>query len=613
MQALTKVFGITTAALALAALPAQQETVAAGAQQQEGVSSPAAGDRASRLTLRLRDRDLREVVQSIRRKTSSNIIMEPGIEETVTIDLQDVHWRQALELVAEQAQCIVTEAEGGVLKVEKPPRVYFSFENTDIQKVIDTIAKISGANIVVAPEVKGTITVRLKDIPWRDALDATVKTLGFVVVEEERGILRVVPATNIETDLEFAAIQLRFVRPTSVFMPFITSEYVRDLRNQQPLQPGQMNFSLLDTLRNMITPDVGSMEYIQETNVIMVKDTRPVVANIRRTIEMMDVEPSQVQLDVRFVTTSNDDLLDVGISPGGNGWSASVGLGQIPTRLPFDLGAGGWDDSLIANDNGIGPFVDDVQNLPAATSIPNVVFGALNFQEVTATLRLLARDSRSEILQAPQITTLDNNTATIFVGEAVRYAQARVEQGQAGGLLLALEEGDESPVNIGFQLLATPHIVPGTDKVIMEVIPQRTALSGTGTSAIAPAGFDVFEVGGGTTAGAGQIALPRVASSTLSTTVLLKSGQTAVLGGLKSKTESETVTKLPLLGDIPVLGYLFKNRTKQEAMSTLLVFITPQIIRSADDMEASMRRALEERMKDQRSSLAQTREAVFGK
>lgn len=613
MHALKKAFGITTAAFALAALPAQQEATAQASQQQEGVSSQSEGDRASRLTLRLRDRDLREVVQSIRRKTSSNIIMEPGIEESVTIDLQDVHWRQALSLVAEQAQCIVTEAEGGVLKVEKPPRVYFAFENTDIQKVIDTIAKISGANIVVAPEVKGTITVRLKNIPWRDALDATVKTLGFVVVEEDRGILRVVPAANIEQDLEFAAIQLRFVRPSSVFMPFITSEYVRDLRNQQPMQPGQMNFSLLDTLRSMVTPDVGSLEYIQETNVIMVKDTKPVVDDIRRTIAMMDIEPSQVQLDVRFVTTSNDDLLDVGISPGGNGWSASLGLGQIPTRLPFDLGAGGWDDSLIANDNGIGPFVDDVQNLPAATSIPNVVFGALNFQEVTATLRLLARDSRSEILQAPQITTLDNNTATIFVGEAVRYAQARVEQGQAGGLLLALEEGDESPVNIGFQLLATPHIVPGTDKVIMEVIPQRTALSGTGTSSIAPAGFDVFEVGGGSSAGAGQIALPRVASSTLSTTVLLKSGQTAVLGGLKSKTESETVTKLPLLGDIPVLGYLFKNRTKQEAMSTLLVFITPQIIRSADDMEESMRRALEERMKDQRSSLAQTREAVFGK
>jgi len=347
---------------------------------------------------------------------------------------------------------------------------------------------------------------------------------------------------------------------------------------------------------------------------IMVKDTKPVVETIARTIAMMDVEPSQVQLDVRFVTTSNDDLLDVGISPGGNGWSASLGLGQIPTRLPFDLGAGGWDDSFIASETGTGPFVDgaNTQNLPAATTIPSVVFGALNFQEVTATLRLLARDSRSEILQAPQITTLDNSTATIFVGEAVRYAQARVEQGQAGGLLLALEEGDESPVNIGFQLLATPHIVPGSDKVILEVIPQRTSLSGTGTSAIAPAGFDIFEVGGGSSAGAGQIALPRVASSTLSTTVLLRSGETAVLGGLKSKTESETTTKLPLLGDIPLLGYLFKNKTQQTTMSTLLVFITPQIIRSAEDMTDSMQRVLEERMRDHRSNLAQTREAIFG-
>lgn len=610
MQAFKTVIGLVLGAFFVASLPAQ----GVDPQAQEGVSSQAEGALASRLTLRLKDRELRDVVQSIRRKTSANIIMDADIEATVTIDLQDVHWRQALDLVAEQAGCIVTEAEGGVLKVEKPPRVYFSFENTDIQKVIDTISKISGANIVVAPEVKGTITVRLKNIPWRHALDAVVKTLGFVVVQEDFGILRVVPASNIEQDLVTKTIPLRYVRPKSVFLPIITSEYVKDLRNVQPLQQGETSFSLLDTLRNMITKDLGSIEYISETNVLMVRDTRPVVDTIARTIAMMDIEPAQVQLDVRFVTTSNDDLLDIGVSPGGNGWSASLGLGQIPTRLPFDLGAGGWEDSIIANETGTGPFVDgaNTQNLPATTTIPSVVFGALNFQQVTATLRLLARDSRSVIEQAPQITTLDNHTATIFVGEAVRYAQARVEQGQAGGLLLALEEGDESPVSIGFQLLATPHIVPGTDKVMMEVIPQRTSLSGTGSSAIAPPGFDVFEVGGGTAAGAGQIALPRVASSTLSTTVLLSSGDTAVLGGLKSKTESETITKLPYLGDIPLLGYLFKNQVKQETMSTLLVFIKPKIIRSPEDMTASMRKVLEERMRDHRSVIGQTRDAIFG-
>jgi type IV pilus assembly protein PilQ len=611
MQAFKTVIGLVLGAFFVASLPAQ----GVDPQAQEGVSSQAEGALSSRLTLRLKDRELRDVVQSIRRKTSANIIMDADIEATVTIDLQDVHWRQALDLVAEQAGCIVTEAEGGVLKVEKPPRVYFSFENTDIQKVIDTISKISGANIVVAPEVKGTITVRLKNIPWRHALDAVVKTLGFVVVQEDFGILRVVPASNIEQDLVTKTIPLRYVRPKSVFLPIITSEYVKDLRNVQPLQQGETSFSLLDTLRNMITKDLGSIEYISETNVLMVRDTRPVVDTIARTIAMMDIEPAQVQLDVRFVTTSNDDLLDIGVSPGGNGWSASLGLGQIPTRLPFDLGAGGWEDSIIANETGTGPFVDgaNTQNLPATTTIPSVVFGALNFQQVTATLRLLARDSRSVIEQAPQITTLDNHTATIFVGEAVRYAQARVEQGQAGGLLLALEEGDESPVSIGFQLLATPHIVPGTDKVMMEVIPQRTSLSGTGSSAIAPPGFDVFEVGGGTAAGAGQIALPRVASSTLSTTVLLSSGDTAVLGGLKSKTESETITKLPYLGDIPLLGYLFKNQVKQETMSTLLVFIKPKIIRSPEDMTASMRKVLEERMRDHRSVIGQTRDAIFGK
>jgi type II secretory pathway component GspD/PulD (secretin) len=365
----------------------------------------------------------------------------------------------------------------------------------------------------------------------------------------------------------------------------------------------------------MVTPEVGSLEYIREQNVIVVKDTRVAIDNIRRTIELIDVEPAQIQLDVRFVTTSNEDILDVGINPGGSGWTASLGLGQIPTNMPFNLGSGGWDDRIIANptgDNsgqGAGPFADETRNA-GETTIPNVVFGALNMTQVSATLRLLKKDTRSEIVQAPQIVALDHQPATIFVGEAIRYAQARVEQGQAGGLLLALEEGDESPVSVGFQLLTTPHVIPGTDKVIMQVVPQRTALTGTGNSSLAPAGFDVFTVGTG--GQEGVIALPRVASSTLSTTVLLRSGQTAVLGGLKTKSETETITKLPLLGDIPVLGYLFKGKSKQDTMSTLLVFITPELIRSAEDVEKTMQRALEERLRDH-SNMAQQREAIFGK
>jgi type IV pilus assembly protein PilQ len=597
--------------------PAPQQQQPAGQQPKpEDIRSEAESDRSSRLTLRLKDRDLREVVASIRKKANANIIIDPSIEATVTIDLQDVPWRSALTLVAEQARCIVTEAEGGVLKVENPPKTTFSFENTDIQKVVDTIAKISGANIAVAPEVKGTITVRLKNIPWRDALESVVKTLGYVVVEEKRGVLRVVPPSNVQQDLVTETFQLRFARPTSTYVPYIVSAYIDDLRNRQPMQPGQTMFTLIDTLQKMLTPEVGTLDYVSEQNFVVVKDTRPVIENIRRTLDLIDVEPQQVQLDIRFVTTTNEDVLDVGINPGGSGWTASLGLGQIPTNLPFNLGEGGWDDRIVANptgDNsgqGRGPFADPALNGAAQTTIPNVVFGALNLQQVTATLRLLKRDTRSELVQAPQIVTLDHQPATIFVGEAIRYAQARVEQGQAGGLLLALEEGDESPVSVGFQLLTTPHVVPGTDKIVMQVIPQRTSLSGTGNSSLAPAGFDVFTVG--TSGQEGVIALPRVASSTLSTSVLLRSGQTAVLGGLKSKNQSETVTKLPLLGDIPVLGYLFKGRSRQDQVTTLLVFITPELIRSPEDVEKSMQRALEERLRDH-SNIAQQREAIFGK
>lgn len=603
-------------AAGMVASPAQEaqkpETPAAQGQKGEDIETNALGDRASRLTLRLKDRDLRDVITSIRRKANVNIIMEPGIEATVSIDLADVHWRQALDLVAEQAECVVTELDDGVLKVEKPPRCTFAFENADIGMVIDTISKISGANIMTAPEVKGQISLRLKNIPWRDTLDAAVKTLGFVVVED-RGILRVVSASKVQQDLVLEAIPLRYVRPRSMWVPFMTSEYVRNRMGNMQMQQGQggqnrVQFTLLDSLQRMVSPEIGSIDYDDVQNVLLIRDTRPVVDEIKRIVGVIDVEPAQIFLDVKFVTTTNEDVLDIGISPGGNGYTAILGLGQIPTRLPFDLGPGGWDDRLIANDTGVGPFVDPVSNGNVTTTVPNIIYGKLDFTQVTATLRLLKKDARSEITQAPKIVALDHQTATIFVGEAVRYAQSRVEQGQAGGLLLALEEGDDSPVNVGFQLLTTPHVVPGTDKVVLEVIPQRTALTGTGTaSATSPAGFDVFQLGSG--GQEGTIALPRVGSSTIATHLLLRSGQTAVLGGLVSETQTETEVKLPLLGDIPVLGYLFKNRSTQDVKSNLIVFITPNLIRSAEETDRLFQEALKERM----GEFGRERDAVFGK
>jgi general secretion pathway protein D len=322
---------------------------------------------------------------------------------------------------------------------------------------------------------------------------------------------------------------------------------------------------------------------------------------------MIDVEPGQIYVDVKFVTTSNQDILNYGVDVGGEGWAASVGLGQIPTRLPFDLGPGGWDDDLIANDTGTGPFADSALNPTGQTSMPSVIFGALNFTQVQAALKLLRKDVNSEIVQAPQLIVLDHQEATIFVGETIRYAQARAEQGQAGGLQLVVEEAPNSPVQTGFQLMVIPHIIPGSDKVLMDIIPQSNSLTGTGNSNLAPAGFDVFTVGSG--AGQGSIALPRIASSTIGTKVMLRSQQTAVLGGLTTESNSETETALPLLGDIPVLGWLFKSRASSKQRNSLIVFVTPTIVRSPEDTEVRIRQVLEEK----RGRLQSLQDAIFGR
>ena len=599
--------GILTLVFAgLAAAQVPQGTGGAAAQQDPGVGAQAPGDRTTLVTLKLKDRLLVDVVRGIRTSAGVNIIIDETIDKTVTIDLENVEWRKALDLVAEAAGCVVVQAAGNVLKVERPPRVYFAFENADIQKVIDTIAKISGANIVVSPDVQGTITLRLKDIPWRDALESAVKTLGFVVVEEERGILRVIPAASMKEDLVTRHFQLRYVRPKSTYVPWINSEYVKT--TAPPTSATAARFMLLDALNKTLTPQVGSLDYFEGQNVIVVKDTKPVVEEITRILTAIDTEPGQIFIDVRFVTTTNRDILDYGVNIGDNGWTAAISLGQIPHRLPFDLGAGGWDDKIIANDTGTGPFANEALNSPPGeTVIPDVIFGALNFTEVSAALRLLKRDVNSEIVQAPKLIAVDHHEATIFVGETIRYAQARAEQGQAGGLQLVVEEAPRSPVSTGFQLLVIPHIIPGTDKVLMEIIPKSDSLSGTGSSSLAPAGFDVFTVGAGT-GGNGTIALPRVASSTIATKVLLRSTQTAVLGGLLTTTEAETVTQLPLLGDIPILGWLFKNRAVNNTKANLLVFVTPQIIRSPEEVEGNVRRVLDERKR----IMQQEYDTIFG-
>ncbi len=352
----------------------------------------------ARVDLRVEQRDLADVVQYLRERSGANIVLMNQGEKPITLELTNVTWRDALDLAAEQAGCIVDEGQGGVLVVDRPVRVTYSTKGADVVEIIELIAKLSGANIVVAPEVTGSLSLNLKDVPWRNALDVVVKSLGFVVVEEARGILRVVDPKTLQTQMVTRSYQMRYLRPRSKYKPNIKSEFLQPLRENQQQGKGQGidiagNFSALSALKKSLS-EGGDMDYIETSNVIIVRDTVSVHKQIEDMLRVLDIEPAQVFVDVKFVSTIDSDLLDLGVDYGDAGPRVGISGGLIPVSFPFDMGPGGWEDGIIVNPAGAGPFADPLLNV-GATTVPNTVFGALSFTDVSATLKMNQRDVKS--------------------------------------------------------------------------------------------------------------------------------------------------------------------------------------------------------------------------
>ena len=551
--------------------------------------------RQATITMDVSGRPLKDVVEHIRGVTGANIFVMSGGDELVEFQCDRLEWRKALKYVAEKAGCVLIEEGVNVFRVEKPPRVNFFFQDADVKKVIDAISRIGGANIIVSPEVQGLVNVRLTDIPWRDALETIVKTLGFTVVEEDRGILRVVSPSSLQDQLETRIFELRYLRPPGTYTAFIKTDYAvgAPAQTKQDAKAIETNFFLLKALKKALSPQ-GVLDYILERNAVIVKDTKPVLEEIGRILDLIDVEPGQIFLDVKFVTTANGDLFDFGID-WANGIDVFTNGGIIPSRLPFTTGSAGWETDLIPSASR-GPLPLDDDALRAATT-----YGILDFSQTMATLKLLRSDSKSSIIQAPKLIALDHQEATIFVGDTVRYAESDAEQGQAGGLQFTIKEAKNSPVQTGFQLLFIPHIIPNTEKIIMTVIPESESFA-PGTNSPTLPGFNRFEIGDL------SIDLPQIQSRTLVTKMILETGQTAVIGGLVTEDDFEQVRKIPFLGDLPIIGYLFKWKRVRKSKESLLVFITPYLIRSSEETQ----KVIEGEVERRREKMRDEQDRIFG-
>ncbi|MHC4952691.1 MAG: type II secretion system protein GspD [Planctomycetota bacterium] len=542
-----------------------------------------------RVRFDVRGRALQDVVDLIRNKTHVDIVIDKDAEEVpITLKVTNQHWLTALELVSERGECILVRRSPTLIYVSRPERVTFSFKDEDIKNVISVIATYSGANIVVSPAVNGSVTTSLKNIPWRDALEQIVKTLGYAVVEEDRGILRIIPIEDLKQQLETRVVRFKYIRPPSPYRAYLKSEHAKEKIVAPNSTEPEKDFPILQALQTAVELEGGTIEYDRVTNSVIARGTKPALDNLVNLVEQIDIEPAQIFFDIKLITTRNQDLLDVGVDPGESGWTISTSASAAQNRLPFGV----WSelDNLVPGGD------------PLATPAGPTTYGTLDFSGVSLTLRLFKEDTESQIVQAPKLVALDNQEATIFVGETVRYAETTSASNQSGGLTFSIQEAPNSPVQQGFQLLVIPHVIPGTDKVMMTVIPESEQLSGTSTEL---EGFDEFKSGQGLNEV--SILLPRISASTIVTHMIVKSGETAVLGGLLTKVKSETERGLPGLSSIPILKWLFTVKEQNETMNNLIVFMTPRVIQSSEDIDASIKEA----MRDYRTNLKKDWEDIF--
>ncbi|MEW6355948.1 MAG: secretin N-terminal domain-containing protein [Planctomycetota bacterium] len=529
-----------------------------------------------RISIDFKDEPLENVVDTISRMVGVNVVLAPGVEERLTLRLVNVHYDQVLNEIAGRCNLIVQKEAENLIRLANPPRVTITFQEADIKTAIDMLARQADVNIVVAAEVEGKVNMRLKNIPWREALQTVVKTAGFVTVVDEMGIMRVVTRASLVEQLETKAFHLRYIQPPSIYTAQIDTEFAVG-KPKQKTGEYDRDFTLFKALQSVIS-DFGKVEFDADTNAVIVSDIPPKLAEIEAIIKQLDIEPLQVFCDIKFVTTTNTDLLDFGADwtlGGVNTPGISLtGLGDFA----FFFGSGRGADSsgntyrfgkADTFDVGILPtehFPLAVTN-PLTGSFVSGNIGILDFNRMRFAMNFVKNDDKSNIIQAPKLFVLDNQEATIFVGQTIRFAETftTTVQGTAG--TSGIREADNSPVETGFQLLLKPHVIREANQIIITIIPEWEFLSGPDAD-----GFQTFNDGVHT------IRLPQVTSNTVITRIKMDSGQTAVMGGMIQERDVEFTSKLPILGDLPIVGWLFKNKQTQKRKENLLIFITCTIV-----------------------------------
>ena len=422
----------------------------------------------------------------------------------------------------------VTQAELDKIEKERFPyqgeRIDLDFQNVEVRSVLQILAEVAEMNLVVSDNVGGNITLRLKNVPWDQALDL-ILTTNKLDKREMGNVLLIGTAEEIK---ERERVELESSKSVEELAPLRTEFIQVDFRKASDMV-SRLNEAKLVSERGFLLAD-------DETNVLMVRETGKRIEEIRATLRRFDTEVAQVLIEARLVTANTTVSKDLGVKWGlgygdtdSSGNAISIGSsisgvstpGTVPNGLMVDLGAG-------------------------VTSPASVAIGlASNTGLLQLELSALETDGKIEVLSQPKIMTTNGKSAMIESGKEIPYQ--------------TVEDGDVSVAfkDVVLSLEVTPRINPG-DRIAMDLVIHKDSI--------------------GEQLDNGDISIIKNA---LETSVVVPDGQTIVLGGVFENETSDVVNKTPLLGDIPVLGALFRNKSKSNTKTELLIFITPKLVRES--------------------------------
>jgi type IV pilus assembly protein PilQ len=431
-------------------------------------------------------------------------------------------------------------------------KLSLNFQNVEVRAVLQVIADFTGLNIITSDTVSGNLTLRLKDVPWDQALDIVMQAKGLDM-RKNGSVLWIAPKDELLTKEK---LELEQRAQIAELEPLKTETFQL---NYQKAESFKLVFGLDGASTNRILSKRGSALIDPRTNQLFVTDIPSKLEDVRILVQKTDVASRQVLIEARIVEANDQFSKNLGaklgfadlrtIRGGDSGYQVSPNGNTRVAATGNLVGVGEQTGQVAAADSTSSFNNSQFINLPAAGlngldagSLAVSLFSAAANRFLNLELSALEADGKGKIISSPRVVTADQLKALIEQGTELPYELAT----SSGATSISFRKAS-------LKLEVTPQITPDGN-IILDVDVNKDSV-GVETRA----GFAID-------------------TKHVKTQVLVENGGTVVLGGIFQQTERDTITKVPLLGDIPLLGYLFKTSSRTNDKTELLIFITPKIV-----------------------------------